>query len=121
MLRMKSLALFAASAALLAHACNARADEPVTIRAAWIVTPASLIPILVAPPGVARHEGKSYHLDPIHFANSPTQITAIATGDIEIATLNFTSIPSAVLNAGLTDLRIIADETQDGIDNHESS
>jgi sulfonate transport system substrate-binding protein len=120
MLRMRSLVLPAACAALFAYTSNARADEPVTIRAAWIVTPASLIPILVAPPGVAQHEGKSYHLDPIHFANSPTQITAIANGDIEIATLNFISIPTAVLNAGLTDLRIIADETQDGIDNHES-
>jgi len=98
----------------------ARSDEPVTIRAAWIVTPASLIPILLAPPGVAQHAGKSYRFDPIHFANSPTQITAVANGDVEIATLNFTSIPFAVLNAGLTDLRIIADETQDGIDDHAS-
>jgi NitT/TauT family transport system substrate-binding protein len=120
MRRTKSLILFVAFAALFAQAGNLRADEPITIRAAWIVTPASLIPILLAPPGVAKHAGKSYRFDPIHFANSPTQITAIATGDIEIATLNFTSIPSAVLNAGLTDLRIIADETQDGIDNHES-
>jgi ABC-type nitrate/sulfonate/bicarbonate transport system substrate-binding protein len=117
---MKSLVLFVAFAALLAHASNARSDEPVTIRAAWIVTPASLIPILTAPPGVARHEGKSYRFEPIHFANSPTQISAIATGEVEIATLNFTSIPSAILNARLTDLRIIADETQDGIDDHES-
>ncbi len=120
MLRMGSLALFIALAALAAQTSKARADAPVTIRAAWIVTPASLIPILVAPPGVARHEGKSYHLDPVHFANSPTQITAIANGDIEIATLNFISIPTAILNAGLTDLRIIADETQDGIDDHET-
>jgi sulfonate transport system substrate-binding protein len=120
MLRMRSLVLFVALTALLAHVCNARADEPVTIHAAWIVTPASLIPILTAPPGVARYEGKSYRLDAVHFANSPTQITAIASGDIEIATLNFISIPTAILNAGLTDLRIIADETQDGIDDHES-
>jgi len=118
--KIKSFALLVGLAVLLAQSGNARSDEPVTIRAAWIVTPASLIPILLAPPGVARHEGKSYRFEPIHFANSPTQITAIANGDIEIATLNFTSIPSAVVNAGLTDLRIIADETQDGIDNHES-
>jgi sulfonate transport system substrate-binding protein len=116
----KTLVLLAAIAVLSGHAPIARADEPVTIRAAWIITPASLIPILTAPPGVARHEGKSYRFVPVHFANSPTQISAVASGDIEIATLNFTSIPSAVLNAGLTDLRIIADETQDGIDDHES-
>jgi ABC-type nitrate/sulfonate/bicarbonate transport system substrate-binding protein len=117
---IKSLTLLAALAALFAPAVNARADEPVTIRAAWIVTPASLIPILLAPPGVAQHAGKSYNFVPVHFANSSTQITAIASGDIQIATLNFASIPSAILNAKLTDLRIIADETQDGIDEHES-
>ena len=117
---IKSLIVLAGFAALLAHAVAARSEEPVTIRAAWIITPASLIPILMAPPGVARHEGKSYRFEPIHFANSPTQISAIATGEIEIATLNFSSIPSAVTNAGLSDLRIIADETQDGIGNHES-
>ncbi len=116
----RSFVLFAALAAFFAHAGTAWSEEPIKIRAAWIVTPASLIPILLAPPGVAQHEGKSYQFEPVHFANSPTQITAIASGDIEIATLNFTSIPSAVLNAGLTDVRIIADETQDGIDNHES-
>ena len=115
----RSLILVVALAGLLLKLGDARA-EPVTIRAAWIITPASLIPILLAPPGIARHEGKSYHFVPIHFANSPTQISAIATGEVEIATLNFTSIPSAVLNAGLTDVRIIADETQDGISNHES-
>jgi ABC-type nitrate/sulfonate/bicarbonate transport system substrate-binding protein len=120
MRKVKSLALMVAIAALFVHAGNARSDEPVTIRAAWIVTPASLIPILMAPPGVVQHEGKSYRFAPTHFANSPTQITAVASGHIEIATLNFTSIPSAVLNAGLTDLRIIADETQDGIGSHES-
>jgi NitT/TauT family transport system substrate-binding protein len=109
-----------AFAVFFSYPRNARGDGPVTIRAAWIVTPASLIPILEAPPGIARHEGKSYHFEPIHFANSSTQLSAFAAGDIEIATLNFASIPSAVLNAGLKDIRIIADETQDGIDNHES-
>ena len=119
-MRMTSLAVLLAFAALFVRASDARADEPVTIRAAWIITPASLIPILEAPPGIAQHEGKSYHFVPIHFANSSTQLSAFASGDIEIATLNFASIPSAVLNAGLKDIRIIADETQDGIDNHES-
>lgn len=120
MRRKQSLALILATAVLLAFAGTVRSDEPVTIRAAWIVTPASLIPILLAPPGIAEHADKSYRFEPTHFANSPTQITAIANGDIDIATLNFTSIPLAVLNAGLDDLRIIADETQDGIDNHET-
>jgi sulfonate transport system substrate-binding protein len=119
-MRMPSLVLFLALAVLVAQSRDARAAEPPTIRAAWIITPASLIPILQAPPGVARQEGKSYHFEPIHFANSAAQISALASGDIDIATLNFTSIPSAVLNANMKDVRIILDETQDGIDDHES-
>lgn len=119
-MRIRSLVLSLALAMLFVQAHDARANEPVTIRAAWIITPASLIPILEAPPGVARHEGKSYHFVPIHFANSAAQISALASGDIDIATLNFTSIPSAVLNAKMKDVRIILDETQDGIDDHES-
>ncbi|HXS41398.1 MAG TPA: ABC transporter substrate-binding protein [Stellaceae bacterium] len=119
-MRMTSLVMLLAFAVFFSCPRDARADGPVTVRAAWIVTPASLIPILQAPPGIAQHEGKSYHFDPIHFANSATQISALASGDIDIATLNFTSIPSAVLNANLKDVRIILDETQDGIDHHES-
>jgi NitT/TauT family transport system substrate-binding protein len=110
----KALALVAFAVLLLLRLGLARADEPVTIRAAWINTPASLIPILFAHPGLGTHDGISYKFEPVYFANSPTQITAFAAGDIEIATLNFTSIPFAILNAGLKDIRIIADETQEG-------
>ncbi|HUK58308.1 MAG TPA: ABC transporter substrate-binding protein [Stellaceae bacterium] len=88
--------------------------EPVEIKAAWINTPASLIPIMFAHPGIALHDGVTYKFAPVYVANSPTQITAFAAGDLQVATLNFTSIPFAVLNAGINDLRIIADETQEG-------
>ena len=117
-LKSSLIAIVLASAALFTAAGDVRADEPVVIRAAWINTPASLIPILFDKDGLAHHQGKSYRFEPVYYANSPTQITAIAAGELEIATLNFTSIPFAVLNAGLTDLRIIADETQAGVEGH---
>jgi len=47
------------------------------IRAAWIATPASLIPILFAHAALATHQGKSYEFEAIHFNSSPTQITAL--------------------------------------------
>ena len=84
------------------------------IRAGWVVAPASLIPVLFAKPGLARHQGKSYVLEPVYFSASPAQITAMSVGELEIAALGFSSFPFAVQNAGLTDLRIIADEIQDG-------
>ena len=84
------------------------------IRAGWVVAPASLIPVLFAKPGLARHQGNSYVLEPVYFGASPPQITALSVGELEIAALGFSSFPFAVQNAGLTDLRIIADEIQDG-------
>jgi ABC-type nitrate/sulfonate/bicarbonate transport system substrate-binding protein len=92
---------------------NANA-EPVKIRAGWVVAPASLIPVLFAKQGLARHQGKSYLLEPVYFSASPAQITAMSVNELEIAALGFSSFPFAVQNAGLADLRIIADEIQDG-------
>jgi NitT/TauT family transport system substrate-binding protein len=42
-------------------------------------------------------------------------ITALATGDIEIGDLAYSSLGLAVENAGMDDLRVIADEFQDGV------
>ena len=106
-----------AFATILVIGGAAKAD-PVTIRAAWIATPASLIPILFAKPGLAKHQGVTYQFEPMRFQSSPTEITAMAAGEIEISTLNFSTLPIAIANAGLTDLRIIADETQDGIEGY---
>ena len=112
--RLKTTALLALALAV-AFASEAGA-EPVKIRIAWVVTPAALPPILFAHEGIAPHLGKSYTFEPINITASPQHITAIAAGEIEIAALNFASFPLAVENAGLTDLRIICDELQDGHD-----
>src|SRR5256885_3523533 len=45
-------------------------------------------------------------------------ITALATGEVDIAPFSYSTIPNAVQNAGLTDLRIIADEFQDGVEGY---
>ncbi|HUZ75294.1 MAG TPA: ABC transporter substrate-binding protein [Stellaceae bacterium] len=108
------LSILLGLALALAAPSGSAAAAPVKIRAAWIATPASLIPILFLKPGLAKHNGVTYDFEPLHFQSTPTEISALAAGDIEIATLNFASFPIAVENAGMTDLRIIADETQDG-------
>jgi sulfonate transport system substrate-binding protein len=105
----------------VAGAGAAAAADPVKIRAGWVATPASLIPILFAHPGLAKHQGVSYDFQPVFIGGSPPQITGIAAGEIEIATLNFASFPIAVENAKLTDLKIIADETQDGYDGYATA
>jgi NitT/TauT family transport system substrate-binding protein len=86
----------------------------VKIRIGWIVAVANWPSILMEKPGLARHAGKSYVLEPVRFQGTPTEITALANGELEIADLAFSSFALAVENAGMDDLRIVADEFQDG-------
>jgi sulfonate transport system substrate-binding protein len=110
----KSIQTAAACAAMLLSALTAATAAPVKIRVGWVVTPANLTPILFAKDGIARHNGKSYVLLPSYFAGSSTEITGLQAGELDIAALGFSTLPIAVQNGGLTDLRIIADEVQDG-------
>ena len=92
----------------------ARADAQLKIRTGWITVPTSLAPILFAKPELAKHYGKTYTVDAVHFEGTAPMITAIATGDLDIAELAFASFGLAIQNGHMTDLRIIADELQDG-------
>jgi NitT/TauT family transport system substrate-binding protein len=107
--------------ALVAAWAHPAAAQPVKIRIGWIVAPASMVPLLFLKPDIAKHHGKSYTFDPIHFNSSNLQITAISQGEIDIAAFGYTSYPLAIHNGGLTDLRIIADEIQDGAPGHYST
>jgi len=106
-------AVAAALAAALLIAGPAQA-EPLKIRMAWVVAPASIIPIMFKPPGVAQHLGKSYVVEDTHIGASSQQITALAANQIDIAGLNYSSLPLAIINGQLEDIRILADEIQDG-------
>jgi NitT/TauT family transport system substrate-binding protein len=106
-----------AVAAIALHAATAQAD-PLKIRLGWVAAPASLIPILFPSPDIAKHNGKSYTVEATHFQGSPLQITALQSGQIDIAALGFSSFSLAVENAGMNDLRIIADEIQWGIEGY---
>lgn len=97
---------------------EARAADPVPIRIGWVVTPPELQPVLFARPEVTKHLGKSYTMEPVHFKSTPVMITALAAGEIDVAALTFASFGTAIVNAHMTDLRIIADEFQDGVDGY---
>jgi sulfonate transport system substrate-binding protein len=109
-----------AAAGLLLLAGTAQAAEPVRIKIGWITVPTSLSPILFAKPELATHLGKSYTVEPTRFAGTSPMITALATGDLDIGEMAFASLGFAIQNARLTDLRIIADEIQDGVEGHLS-
>jgi sulfonate transport system substrate-binding protein len=99
----------------------ASAQSPVRIRAGWISAPASLVPLLFLKPGVSKHHGMSYMFEPIYFSSSTLQITAISQGELDLAAFGYSSFPLAILNAGLSDLRVIADEIQDGATGYYST
>src|SRR5579862_5380811 len=61
---------------------------------------------------------KTYVMEPLHSANTPTMIPALAAGEVEIATLSYAAFANAIENAGMTDLRVIADEFQDGVEGY---
>lgn len=110
-------ALGAGATLATAGARPARA-APVKIRVGWVVVPASSAPLLLAKKELLFNFGKSYVAEAIHFEGTPPVITALASGDLEIGPLAFSSFALAIQNAHLDDLRVICDEIQDGVPGH---
>jgi len=89
--------------------------QPVKIRVAYVVPVANWSSIIFEKQGLAKHNGRSYTFEAVHFQGTPQMITALANNELEIADLAFASLAIAVQNAGMDDLRVIADEFQDGV------
>jgi sulfonate transport system substrate-binding protein len=105
---------------VLAVATGAAAAEPLKIRAGGVAPYGDLVEILFAKPEIARHLGKSYDYVPIHFAGTPPIMTAVATGDLDIAVFSYSSIGLAVENAKMDDIRVVMDGFQDGVPGYYS-
>lgn len=96
------------------------AAEPVKIRVSWIAPITNWASVLLEKKDLAQHLGKSYLFEPVRYGGTPQMITALANGELEIANLAFSTLPIAIQNAGLGDLRVIADELQDGVPGYYS-
>jgi ABC-type nitrate/sulfonate/bicarbonate transport system substrate-binding protein len=110
----------ALAAAILLLAQGASKAEPVKIRVSWIAPLSNWASLLMEKKDLARHMGQSYILEPVHYAGTPQMITALANNELEVADLAFATLPIAIHNAGLSDLRVIADELQDGVPGYYS-
>lgn len=99
----------------------ARAAEPYHLRLGWVVTPADLVTLMFVKPGLAPHAGKTYVPELTHFAGTPAEMTALATGELDCAALAYSTFALGVENAGMADLRIIADEFQDGVPGYHTN
>jgi sulfonate transport system substrate-binding protein len=119
-MRLSKLAFLGLCAALIG-ASDARAQAPVKIRVSWVAPIANWASILLEKKDLARHFGTTYVMEPVRYAGTPLIITALANRELEIGNLAYSTLALAVQNAGLDDLRIIADEFQDGIEGYYSS
>jgi NitT/TauT family transport system substrate-binding protein len=104
--------------AVALEACTAEASEPVRIRLGWVIPITDWALFMLEKRDLARHSGKSYVLEPVRFASSPSVITALANNELEIGNLAFSTLGLAIQNAGLQDLRVISDLFQDGRSNY---
>lgn len=107
--------LAALTAAAMFAPGMARAAELYHLRLGWVVTPADLVTLMFMKPGLAPHAGKTYIPELTHFAGTPAEMTALATGELDCAALAYSTFALGVENAGMSDLRIIGDEFQDGV------
>ena len=103
-----------AGVALIVFGAGLAQAEPLKIRGAWVAPVSNWASIWLEKKDLAKHFGQSYVFEPMHFAGTPPMVTAIANNEAEIGDLAFSTLPIAISNAGLDDIRVIADEFQDG-------
>src|SRR6476619_10952 len=119
-MRYMKFALAGACAFGLVGLTQATAAEPVKIRMSWVAPVANWASIVLEKKDLAKHMGKSYTVESVRYQCTPQMITAIANNELEVSTLAYSSLAIAIENAGL-DLRVIADEFQDGVPGYFST
>jgi NitT/TauT family transport system substrate-binding protein len=95
--------------------------EPLKIRGAWVAPLANWASVWIQKKDLAIHYGQSYVFEPARYAGTPPMITAIANNELEIGNLAFSTLPIAIVNAGMDDIRVIADDFQDGVEGYASN
>jgi len=104
----------ALGAALLCAGGNAAHADPVKFRIGWVAMPGSRAGYMLEKPELLHHLNQSYTVEPTHFSSTPAQLQALAAGELEIAQLGYSTLGAAVENAHMTDVRLFADELEDG-------
>jgi NitT/TauT family transport system substrate-binding protein len=113
---MKLLA--AALTLLIAAASGAAEAQPLNIRVGWVVYTSSSVPFMLEKKELLKHYGKSYTVEPQNLRSTAATITALASSELDVSTLSYSTIAFAIHNAQLDDLRIVTDVLQDGTGNH---
>src|SRR5215217_4976513 len=121
LMRFRSFA-FAVIASLIwaADSEPGQAAEPLKIRIGWANTPATISPLLFQKTDLMRHHGKSYIVEAVRYAGTTPALAALKAGDLEIGSVSFSNVGTAIVQQGMHDLRIIADGNQGGVHGYTS-
>jgi NitT/TauT family transport system substrate-binding protein len=112
----KSLGMMTMLGAVLLGAWIGPAQaDPVKFRIGWASIPGSRAGFMLEKPELLHHLNQSYTVEPMHFASTPAELQAMAAGELDIAQLAFSSFGAAIENAHMQDLRLIANELEDGV------
>jgi sulfonate transport system substrate-binding protein len=118
---MRFIGAATALALTLFAGAPAPAAEAYHLRIGWVVVPSDLIPLMFLKPGLAPHAGKTYIPELTHFAGTPTEMTALASGDLDCGALAYSTFALGIENAGMDDLRVIADTFQDAVPDYHTN
>jgi NitT/TauT family transport system substrate-binding protein len=106
-------------AVLLSGVSAAQAD-PVKIRIGWATIPGSLGGYMTEKMDLLHHYGSSYTIEPVHFANSPVELTGLAADAVDIAELTYPPLGAAIENAKMDDIRLIESQIETDVPGYSS-
>jgi len=110
-----------AALALLTLGGGAATAEPLQVRVSWTAPVSDWASIWLEKKDLARNYGKSYVFDAVRYRGTPPMITALANNELEIASLAYSTLPIAVENAGMDDMRVISENFEDGYPGYYSN
>jgi len=120
MINLLRIVVVCCMAMALCGAPSVSAQQPVKIRVSWVAPVSNWASIWLEKKDLASHLGHSYTLETTRFAGTPPMVTALASGELEVANFAYSTLGIAISNAGIDDLRVIAHEFRDGVPGHYS-
>jgi sulfonate transport system substrate-binding protein len=87
--------------------------EPAKLKVGFDTIPTHLAPVIFEFPDQLAHYGKDYTIEFTRFRGSALQLQAIASGEVDLGVLAYSSFATGILNAHLP-IKAVADVAQDG-------
>jgi len=95
--------------------------EPIKIRTGYVSAPNIITPFVFEKREILKHYGKSYVTEPARFKTTALELTALPLGELQVASMGFTALGPAILNAKMNNIRVIADGIRDGVEGYYST